>query len=92
MTTLQIISRCLQHNDELSQHISHSLQQGDCLLLLAEGVYSRHLEPFADYPVFMLQADATLSGLANPPPQVQLIDYAAWVSLGVQHVRSISWH
>lgn len=88
MATLHIISCNLSSQHALASHIKHCLQPDDALLFLSKGVYSTCVALFADYKLFRLVSETSLATTAD---NIQEIDYAQFVQLGVDYERSLSW-
>ncbi|RKR79006.1 sulfurtransferase complex subunit TusB [Marinobacter nauticus] len=89
-TTLHIINKAPEH--ARFRHCLASVQQGDTLLLIEDAVLAlldreRQL-PGASYG---LEADANARAVANRVPSEQLVDYAGFVQLTVNHSRIINW-
>lgn len=88
--TLHIINKSPEH--ARFQHCLASVQQGDTLLLIEDAVLAlldREKQlPEASYG---LEADAKARAVANRVPAEQLVDYAGFVQLTVNHSRIINW-
>ncbi|WP_370232192.1 sulfurtransferase complex subunit TusB [Marinobacter nauticus] len=89
-TTLHIINKAPEH--ARFRHCLASVQQGDTLLLIEDAVLAlldreRQL-PGASYG---LDTDANARAVANRVPAEQLVDYAGFVQLTVNHSRIINW-
>jgi tRNA 2-thiouridine synthesizing protein B len=89
-TTLHIINKAPEH--ARFRHCLASVQQGDTLLLVEDAVLAlldreRQL-PGASYG---LETDANARAVANRVPAEQLVDYAGFVQLTVNHSRIINW-
>ena len=89
-TTLHIINKAPEH--ARFRHCLASVQQGDTLLLIEDAVLAlldreRQL-PGASYG---LETDANARAVANRVPGEQLVDYAGFVQLTVNHSRIINW-
>ncbi|MBW3196411.1 sulfurtransferase complex subunit TusB [Marinobacter nauticus] len=89
-TTLHIINKAPEH--ARFRHCLASVQQGDTLLLIEDAVLAlldreRQL-PGASYG---LETDANARAVANRVPAEQLVDYAGFVQLTVNHSRIINW-
>lgn len=89
-TTLHIINKAPEH--ARFRHCLASVQQGDTLLLIEDAVLAlldreRQL-PGASYG---LETDANARAVAKRVPAEQLVDYAGFVQLTVNHSRIINW-
>ena len=88
--TLHIINKAPEH--ARFRHCLASAQQGDTLLLIEDAVLAlldRGKElPGASYG---LEADANARAVANRVPADQLVNYAGFVQLTVNHSRIINW-
>lgn len=91
MSIVHLVSSDLHQRPELLQQLLAALAPADVVLLLGQGLYmaARPL-PWVQ-PSYGLHSDAAALALPVPAP-VLLLDYPQWVTLSVQHERSLAWH
>jgi sulfur relay protein TusB/DsrH len=91
MTTLHIISHRLDADTLAS--LQRSLNLGDSLLLSCDGVYLALQRDFAaTASCAALTADISARGLdALWPAAIPRVDHAGFVTLCVEHHKTVSW-
>ncbi len=99
MTVLHLVTRSPQQSHALDACLGR-LQEGDAVLLLADGVYAvacamslQQLRATGER-CYLLQADMEARGLLDvdlPPPLIA-VDYSGFVALSVEHRHSLTWY
>ena len=91
MATLHMMSGQLSPHSETWHQLQAMLSADDAILFLGAGLYNLARLAALPHAMYVLQTDVTATGF-QPAACVTVIDYEAFVGLGVRYERSLSWN
>jgi sulfur relay protein TusB/DsrH len=81
---LHIVTKSSLFNKALS-----IAQKKDCLILIEDGIHATIPSKISDISLYVLQENAVIRDI---PETINLVDYAGFVELVVQHSQTLTWY